>query len=491
MPEYNRTPMSGRPAGMSVSAVEELISNIALNDLTNVDTNEAKMGDGDVLMYNSIENLWGSGVIPVNNKITAEYVPGGDYIQLTDITGLGVTDALPSTSLNRLGTVFAYSDPSPTTTGTVKVYKLVLKTWVQVGQTLIGNAIGSAFGSSIQLNSDGDILVVGSTFDSNEGRVYVYQLIGDSWTQIGGTVLGFEETGCAFGSSVSINDVGNIIACGAKFALNGTDYTGGVKLYLLYSGIWTQIGSALLGENNLDEYGAVALNASGTTIVVGSPKNGTYGSVTAYGWDGTNHVQVGSKVLGSARLSSTSGSGILFGSFVAISDNGLIFLSHSSEKNIIYEFTTDWAIKGTQLGTTFTAGVSNAGLTGDGQGIVVTAQSNTPESTLIKGDYIGDWTPSFVKEFHGIGDGIVRSLAISKDGNCFTAINSGGNATLYTFKRMISQADITFYEPGGLDILARIRAVQSTTNPLASEVRIQVKNSSGVLEDGLIILPST
>ena len=490
MPEYNRTPMSGRPAGLSATAVEELISNIALNDLTNVTINEAKITDGNVLMYNADENLWESGVIPANNKITAEYVPGGDYIQLTDVTGLGVTDALPSTSLNRLGTVFAYSDPSPTTTGTVKVYKLVLKTWQQVGQTLVGNAIGSAFGSSIQLNSNGDILVVGSTFDSNEGRVYVYQLIGDSWTQIGGTVLGFQETNCNFGSSVSINDTGNIIACGAKFALSGTDFTGGVKLYLLYSGVWTQIGPDLLGENTLDEFGVVALNASGATLVVGAPKNGAYGSVTAYTVDETSHIQIGSKVLGSARIDSNNGSGDLFGSFVAISDNGLIFLSHSSEKNIIYEFTTDWAIKGSQLGTTFTAGVSNAGLTGDGLGIVVTIGSSSPESTLIKGDYILDWTPAFVKDFDGIGDGIVRSLAISKDGNCFTAINSGGNATLYTFKRIISQADLTFFEPNGIDILARIRAIQSTDNPLASEVRIQVKNASGVLTDGLTILPS-
>ena len=462
-----------------------------LNDLTNVTINEAKISDGNVLMYNAVGNLWESGVIPVNNKITAEYVPGGSYIPLTDITGLGVTNALPSTSLNRVGTVLAYSDPSPATTGTVKVYKLVLKTWVQVGQTLVGNAIGSGFGSSIQLNSNGDILIIGSASDSNKGRVYVYQLIADSWTQIGGTVVGFDQTGCNFGSSVSINDVGNVIACGAKFASNGTHLTGGVKLYLLYSGSWTQIGPNLFGESNHEEFGAVALDATGATVVIGAPKNGVYGSVKAYTVGESSHTQVGSKVSGSARIDSNNGSGELFGSFVAISDNGLIFLSHASEKNIIYEFTTDWAIKGSQLGTTFTAGVSNAGLSGDGQGIVVTASSNQPESTLIKGDYILDWTPSFVKDFTGLGDGIVRSLAISKDGNCFTAINSGANATLYTFKRIISQADITFFEPNGIDILARIRAIQSTSSPLASEIRLQVKNSSGVLEDELIILPST
>ena len=355
-----------------------------------------------------------------------------------------------------------------------------MKTWVQVGQTLIGNAVNSGFGSSIQLNSNGDIIIVGSTFDSNEGRVYVYQLIGDSWTQIGGTVLGFEETGCGFGSSVSINDTGNVIACGAKFALNGTDYTGGVKLYLLYSGIWTQIGPDLLGESNLDEFGAVALDASGTNVAVGAPKNGTYGSVTAYGWDGTSHTQVGSKVSGSARIDSNNGSGELFGSRVALSDNGLIFLSHSSEKNIIYEFTTDWAIKGSQLGTTFTTSVSNAGLSGDGQGIVVLASSSSPESFLIVGEFIVDWTPYFTKDFDGIGDGIVKSLAFSKDGNCVTAINAGANATLYTFKRIISQADLTFFEPNGVDILARLRAVQSTTDALASDFYIEVKDVSGV-----------
>ena len=458
-----------------------------LNDLTNVTINDSKISDGDVLMYNSVENLWESGVLAVNNKITSEYVPGGTYIPLTDITGLGVTNALPSTSLNRVGTVLAYSDPSPATTGTVKVYKLVLKTWVQVGQTLVGNAIGSGFGSSIQLNSNGDILIIGSASDSNKGRVYVYQLIADSWTQIGGTVVGFDQTGCNFGSSVSINDVGNVIACGAKFASNGTHLTGGVKLYLLYSGTWTQIGPDLFGESNHEEFGAVALDTTGATVVIGAPKNGVYGSVKVYTVSETSHTQVGSKVSGSAYVDDNNGSGDLFGSFVAVSDNGLIFLSHASRKNIIFEYTTAWAQKGSQLNTTFTAGVSNAGLTGDGQGIVVLGGGGSSDSYLIMGDYIVDWTPTFVKDF----DVFVASLAISKDGNCFTAINTGGNVTLFTFKRMISQADITFYEPNGIDILARIRAIQSTSSPLASEIRLQVKNSSGVIEDRLIILPST
>ena len=82
------------------------------------------------------------------------------------------------------------------------------------------------------------------------------------------------------------------------------------------------------------------------------------------------------------------------------------------------------------------------------------------------------------------------SLAYSKDGNCLTAVSAGLNQTLFSYKRIIAQADLTFFEPDGVSILARIRAVQSSTNVLASEVVIQVKNTSGVLEDGLRILPT-
>ena len=119
MPEYNRTPSSGQPAGMSASAVVNLISNIALNDLTNVDTDESKMGDGDVLMYNSVENIWGSGIIPVNietvNTLTGlnfNNVATNNLIKKVDANNAGNSNILSSYMTTGSVTTLISGDPN-------------------------------------------------------------------------------------------------------------------------------------------------------------------------------------------------------------------------------------------------------------------------------------------------------------------------------------------------------------------------------------------
>lgn len=463
MTDYNRIPFSTRATGLSTAQATNIIDK-------------------------AIEKI----VFPANNEIISSFVTGTNLTQLTNVTGLGEANSNPSTTLDRLGNTLAYSDTSPTNIGSVTVYKLVLKTWQKIGQTLTGNALGSGFGCSIQLNSAGDILVVGSKSYKTEGAVYVFQLIGNSWTQIGQIISGASQVGSNFGASVSINDTGDIVACGAPSESDGTGSSQGcVRVYELISGVWTQRGIDLVGENDLDEFGTVALNASGSHLIVGAPENSTYGSITSFSYNATDYIQLGSKVVGSAYVDPTNGSGDLFGSYVSMADDGLTVLAHSSQKAITYEYTTDWVQKGSQLVSATTTLTSNAELSGDGNRIAFFSTTGDPATSQItEGGYTTDWTPEFVKTIIDLPSLDFMSLAYSKDGNCLTAVSSGLNQTLYSFKRIIAQADLTFFEPDGVSILARIRAVQSSSSLFASEVVIQVKNASGVLEDGLRILPA-
>ena len=119
MPEYNRTPMSGRPAGMSASAVEELISNIALNDLSGVDIDDATLGTGDILIYNAVGNLWENGVIPASsetvNTLTGLNFPAiatNNLIKKVDANNAGNSNILSSYTATGSVTSLLSGDPN-------------------------------------------------------------------------------------------------------------------------------------------------------------------------------------------------------------------------------------------------------------------------------------------------------------------------------------------------------------------------------------------
>lgn len=118
------------------------------------------------------------------------------------------------------------------------------------------------------MSSDGFILAIGSS----SGYVKAFQYIDDNWVQIGNDLVS-DESNSFFGSKVSINSDGSIIAIGASRSDSNGNDTGKVSVYKNINNIWTQIGSDIEGEIPEDRLGmAVDLNSDGSILAIGAKR---------------------------------------------------------------------------------------------------------------------------------------------------------------------------------------------------------------------------
>ncbi len=182
--------------------------------------------------------------------------------------------------------VGAYFDNTVgTQAGSVKVYNYLAGTWSQIGSVILADATGDRFGTSVSLNADGTILAIGAERNSgngsNAGRTKIYENIGSIWTQIGANIDG-EATGDSSGASVDLNDSGNIVAIGAPTNNVNGNFEGHVRLYQDIAGVWTQIGVDIDGISQFEKLGqSVSLNSDGSIVASGAMSNDDLG--TNYG----------------------------------------------------------------------------------------------------------------------------------------------------------------------------------------------------------------
>tara|TARA_Y100000389_G_scaffold160665_1_gene162909 strand:+ start:15715 stop:22326 length:6612 start_codon:yes stop_codon:yes gene_type:complete len=206
------------------------------------------------------------------------------------------------------------------------------------------------FGSTASLSSDGTRMIVSQPMQfgegayggggvANTGFVEVYDWDGTTWSQVGERILP-QNRGEAFGAgwnfeglgdNLKISGDGSTIAIGVPSFDNdeGTNYDGYVVVYRLIGGIWTRLAgvtqtpivqggsSAITGElyAPLGSNGwwgcAIALSDDGNRIVITQPGyvSGVYarGSFIVYDWNGSNWVQVGTEVQG-PRVDDLTGS---------------------------------------------------------------------------------------------------------------------------------------------------------------------------------------
>lgn len=194
-------------------------------------------------------------------------------------------------------------------TGQINIFEYNGIDWIQKGSIIPGEADYDRWGSSVSINSDGNI-VAGSAENSDgtgtdSGNARVYEFVGGDWIQLGGNINGEAEWD-NFGNSISISQDGNIIAIGALANDNNGNNAGQVKVYQYTGGNWIQIGSEILGEAAGDVAGSsVCLNSDGSILSIGSPgNNGSFnsaGSVRVFENDGGTWFQIGNSVEGEAK----------------------------------------------------------------------------------------------------------------------------------------------------------------------------------------------
>ena len=249
---------------------------------------------------------------------------GSSWSQLgNDIDGDAAThDFGTSISMNDAGTIIVIGgdyehDTSGSNAGNVKVYEYSSSTWSQIGADIDSAVADEQFGCAIGMNAAGDIIVVGAkSHDSSKGRVQVYKYSGSSWSQLGSDVQDSVE-GDEFGTSVDINSAGDRIVVGAPKSSGGVE-VGQVRVYEYSSNSWSILGSAIIGANVGDNFGSsVSINGEGDRVIAGSTTHsGSTGHARVFEYSSTSGwVQMGSDIDGSAA-------GDRFGYSVSINESG-------------------------------------------------------------------------------------------------------------------------------------------------------------------------
>ena len=221
--------------------------------------------------------------------------------------------------------------------GHVRIYEYTGSTWEVIGQDLDGVAAGDQAGSSVSFNSEGTIVAIGSrTNDSNgnaSGHTRIYEYNGNIWEQVGLNING-ENVNDESGFSVSLNSNGTIVAIGAPFNDDNENDSGHTRIYQYNGSQWEKIGQDIDGEAANDRFGtSVSLDSSGTMVAIGATGTSSIGPysgyVRIYSYDGSAWNQVGEDINGESAHT-TSGHSVSLngnGTMVAIgaplnSDNG-------------------------------------------------------------------------------------------------------------------------------------------------------------------------
>lgn len=214
----------------------------------------------------------GSNWLQLGNDIEgeSEYLTGGSGVEINAIGDIVVVGFAEN------------NDPAtPAGRGIVRIYELIGNTWEQIGNDLLGDVEGDDFGSEISINDLGNRIALGARLHSGveafSGQVRVFELENNSWEQLGNTMEG--ELAEALGTSVDLNGDGSIAVAGGR-ANNPVNLQSGiVRVFKYINNDWQQFDDPIFGLADDDRSGrSVGINSLGDIVVVGAPFNDTNGS---------------------------------------------------------------------------------------------------------------------------------------------------------------------------------------------------------------------
>jgi hypothetical protein len=154
--------------------------------------------------------------------------------------------------------------------------------WDQMGDSIIGNSDGDLSGTAMAISRDGLTVAIGAPFHdeiaSNEtkfnvGSINVYRFDPNSrlWEQVGQSLKGKKEFG-AFGNSLDISGDGNILVVGNSDSLQRDQYVSVFK-FMPETSLWVQLGNDFVSDGSLKSYFgfSVSLSDDGSVLAIGSP----------------------------------------------------------------------------------------------------------------------------------------------------------------------------------------------------------------------------
>ncbi|MEO0341618.1 MAG: hypothetical protein AAF242_20710, partial [Bacteroidota bacterium] len=164
------------------------------------------------------------------------------------------------------------SDENGNNSGRVQVYQWENEQWTPLGNVIYGIHSQVSLGRAIDLSDDGLTLALssaGEIYDDGQGVARVYQLIGNTWTQIGQDLKDPGSQYPSYGSSITLNAAGNRLAIGKRGADEVAPWAGRVDIFDLVNGSWVLYDQSLYGSMEDEWFGHfVEFDDSGDRLLV-------------------------------------------------------------------------------------------------------------------------------------------------------------------------------------------------------------------------------
>ncbi len=165
--------------------------------------------------------------------------------------------------------------------GAAYIYKWDGIDWNESKLAATDIAAGDNFGISVSISYNGDIALIGSHQDDNNGidsgSAYIFNLRETIWEQTAILVATDGAAGDNFGKAVSISDDGNSAIIGAPLDDDEGDDSGSAFIFTLTDNSWNQTSKLLATESGIldgdinDYFGeSVAISYDGNSVTVGS-----------------------------------------------------------------------------------------------------------------------------------------------------------------------------------------------------------------------------
>jgi len=262
-----------------------------------------------------------------------------------------------SVSINSAGTIVAigayHNSQGFNYAGTTRIYEWSGTAWVLKGSQINGLTAGENTGVSVSLNSAGTIVAIGGN-NISPGKTRIYEWSGTAWVLKGSQINGLTPTE-SFGTSVSINSDGTVVAIGAPGFDGGAGVNSGTTRIYEWSGTaWVLKGSQIDGLTVVEGSGySVSINSDGTVVAISASSfdggEGTNsGTTRIYEWNGTAWVLKGSQINGltaqenSGRRVSLNSDGTIVA--IGADSNDEAFANAGTVR--IYEWSgTAWTLK--------------------------------------------------------------------------------------------------------------------------------------------------
>jgi hypothetical protein len=258
---------------------------------------------GAVYVFVNAGGTWSQQALLRAAEGDADDLFGFDIALSADGDTLAVGAVLEDSSA--IGVDGDQADDARVDSGAVYVFARANGVWSQQAYIKAANAgAGDAFGESVALSGDGELLAVGATAEdgagtgldadpgddsaSEAGAAYVFAREGGTWSQRAYIKASNTDIEDFFGSDVALSADGGTLAVGAIFeassaagidgdqADNGTYGAGAVYVFTQTNGQWDQQAYIKASRPGGEEvFGrALALSADGGTLAVGNAQGG-------------------------------------------------------------------------------------------------------------------------------------------------------------------------------------------------------------------------